>query len=60
MAKKALPEAGETVKAVDGPFPDFEGTVTEVKPQEGKARVLISLLGRAYPLELDLAQAEKT
>ena len=60
MAKKALPEVGEAVKVVDGPFQDFEGIVQEVKPQEGKVRVLISLFGRAYPLELDLVQAEKT
>jgi transcriptional antiterminator NusG len=51
---------GESVKVVDGPFQDFEGTVAEVKPQEGKVRVLISLFGRAYSLELDLVQAEKT
>jgi transcription antitermination factor NusG len=31
-----------------------------VKPQDGKVRVLISLFGRAYPLELDLAQVEKS
>ena len=51
---------GDTVKVVDGPFSDFEGTVTELKPQEGKVRVLILLFGRAYPLELDLVQTEKT
>ena len=60
MAKKALPEVGETIKVVDGPFQDFEGTVVEVKPHEGKVRVPISLFGRAYPLELDLVQTEKT
>lgn len=59
MANKALPEVGETIKVVDGPFQDFQGTVAEVKPQEGKVRVLISLFGRAYPLELDLVQTEK-
>ena len=51
---------GEAVKVVDGAFQDFEGTVAEVKPQEGKLRVLISLFGRAYPLELDLIQVEKS
>jgi len=51
---------GEAVKVVDGAFQDFEGTVAEVKPQEGKLRVLISLSGRAYPLELDLIQVEKS
>jgi transcription termination/antitermination protein NusG len=60
MVKKALPEIGEAVRVVDGPFQDFEGTVAEVKPQEGKLRVLISLFGRAYPLELDAVQVEKS
>ena len=60
MVKKAPLEVGEAVKVVDGPFQDFEGTVAEVKPQEGKLRVLISLFGRAYPLELDLIQVEKS
>ena len=58
MANK-LPQVGEAIKVVDGPFQDFEGTVAEVKPQEGKLRVLISLFGRAYPLELDLVQVEQ-
>ena len=43
-----------------GTFHRFEGTVADVKPQEGKVRVLISLFGRAYPLDLDLVQTEKT
>jgi len=60
MAEKAVPQVGEAVKVVDGAFQDFEGTVAEVKPQEGKLRVLISLFGRAYPLELDLIQVEKS
>jgi transcriptional antiterminator NusG len=51
---------GEAVRVVDGPFQDFEGTVAEVKPQERKLRILISLFGRAYPLELDLVQVEKS
>jgi transcription antitermination factor NusG len=60
VTKKALPEVGETIKVVVGLFQDIEGTVAEVKPQEGKVRVPISLFGRAYPLELDLVQTEKT
>ena len=60
MAKKALPQVGEAVKVVNGPFQNFEGTVAEVKSPEAKVRVLISLFGRAYPLELDLVQVEKS
>jgi transcriptional antiterminator NusG len=59
VAKKALPKVGEAIRVVDGPFQDFAGTA-EVNPQEGKLRVLISIFGRAYPLELDLVQVEKS
>ena len=56
---KVLFEAGETVKVIDGPFQDFGGLVEEVKPEKGKVRVLISIFGRATPVELDFGQVEK-
>jgi transcriptional antiterminator NusG len=52
-------EQGESVKVVDGPFTDFNGTVEEVKPEKGKVKVLISIFGRATPVELDFMQVEK-
>ena len=56
---KVLFEQGESVKVVDGPFQDFNGVVEEVKPDKGKLRVLISIFGRATPVELDFVQVEK-
>ncbi len=56
---KANFEQGETIKVVDGPFTDFTGTVDEVKPDKGKVRVLISIFGRATPVELDFIQVER-
>lgn len=52
-------EQGETVKVIDGPFADFNGTIEEVKPEKGKVKVLISIFGRATPVELDFIQVEK-
>jgi len=53
-------EEGETVKVVGGPFADFTGTVEEVKPDKGKVKVLISIFGRATPVELDFIQVERS
>ncbi|RMG40171.1 MAG: transcription termination/antitermination protein NusG [Candidatus Dadabacteria bacterium] len=52
-------EEGDTVKVIDGPFSDFSGTIEEVKPEKGKVKVLISIFGRATPVELDFIQIEK-
>jgi transcriptional antiterminator NusG len=56
---KVLFESGESVKVIDGPFQDFNGVVEEVKADKGKLRVLISIFGRATPVELDFVQVEK-
>lgn len=52
-------EQGDPVKVKDGPFTDFMGTIEEVKPEKGKVKVLISIFGRATPVELDFIQIEK-
>ena len=47
---------GDDVKIVEGPFYDFEGTIVEVRPSEEKARVSISIFGRAETIELNFSQ----
>jgi transcriptional antiterminator NusG len=52
-------DEGESVRVIDGPFTNFVGTVEEVKPDKRKVKVLISIFGRATPIELDFIQIER-
>lgn len=56
---KVVYDQGDTVRVIDGPFANFSATVEEVKPDKQKVRVLVSIFGRATPVELDFTQVEK-
>jgi transcription termination/antitermination protein NusG len=53
-------EKNETVRIIDGPFTNFTGKVDEVNPERNTLRVLVTIFGRATPVELDFLQVEKT
>ena len=52
-------EKNETVRIVDGPFANFTGKVDEVNMERNTLRVLVTIFGRATPVELDFLQVEK-
>ena len=62
-AEKVTPrlkfERNETVKIVDGPFNNFTGTVEEVNLDRNTLKVMVTIFGRATPVELDFLQVEK-
>jgi transcription termination/antitermination protein NusG len=51
-------EQGANVRIVEGPFLNFQGNVDEVYPDKQKLRVLVSIFGRATPVEVDFMQVE--
>ncbi len=60
LTPKILFEKGDSVRVVDGPFANFNGVIDDVESEKGKLRVLVSIFGRATPVEMDFVQVEKT
>jgi transcription termination/antitermination protein NusG len=49
---------GDHVRISDGPFSAFTGVVDEVNNERGKVKVMVSIFGRATPVELDFLQVQ--
>ncbi|MBM4043696.1 MAG: transcription termination/antitermination factor NusG [Planctomycetes bacterium] len=49
---------GDSVKIKEGPFENFDGVVEEVVPAKGLVRVVVTIFGRATPVELEYWQVE--
>lgn len=52
-------EVGQVIRVSSGPLEDFEGVVSEVSPEAGKVKVLVSIFGRETPVELSFDQVVK-
>ena len=49
---------GDHVRVGDGPFSAFTAVVDEVNGERGKVKVMVSIFGRATPVELDFLQVQ--
>jgi|TARA_Y100000310_G_scaffold160772_1_gene160638 transcriptional antiterminator NusG len=59
LKPKVLFEKGEDVRVIEGPFINFNGTVEDVNHDKGKVKVMVSIFGRATPVELEFPQIER-
>ncbi len=50
---------GDQVKIKGGAFEGFEGTVEEIDAEKGTIRVIVTIFGRATPLDIEYWQIEK-
>jgi transcriptional antiterminator NusG len=49
---------GQTIRIVDGPFTDFNGTIKELNREKERMIVLVTVFGRSTPVELSYSQVE--
>ena len=52
-------KSGDLMKIKEGPFEGMEGSVDEVLGDKGLVRVIVTIFGRATPVELEYWQVEK-
>jgi transcriptional antiterminator NusG len=52
-------QIGNEVRIVDGPFSNFTGSIEEVNQDRETLKVMVTIFGRATPVELEFLQVEK-
>jgi transcriptional antiterminator NusG len=49
-------EVGQAIRVTSGPLADFDGQISELMPEAGKVKVMLTIFGRETPVELTLDQ----
>ena len=52
-------EENDVVRITSGPFADFNGTISEINPDQAKLKVLVNIFDRETPVELSFDQVAK-
>jgi len=52
-------ETGAKVRIVEGPFQNFTGFIANIDGERGRLRIMVDILGRSTPVDLDFLQVEK-
>jgi len=52
-------QRSEQVRIIDGPFTNFQGVVDDVNNDRATLKVMVTIFGRATPVELDFLKVEK-
>ena len=60
VAPKVNYEVGETIKIIDGPFVNLNGTVDEIDPERGRLKVSVAIFDRLVSVELEYWQVERS
>jgi transcriptional antiterminator NusG len=55
---KIVYNVGTSIRVIDGPFNNFNGTIVEIKDE--KVTIQVKIFGRSTNIELILSQIEKS